>query len=316
MTDRVEAFKGCLLGLMAADRVAAGFNGQEHVPLAYRYASVEELLAALEPGIYTAATEATWAVAASLAEFPDFDGTDMASRLLSAYTPSRTYGHATRSAMERLREGVVWEEAGMAGGGRASFGNGAATRSAPVGLVHGADADRLRWVAEEAAGITHPHALASEGAVLHAHAVALALASRGGELSAEGFLATLAAESQVREFRSRFEAAAGLVSKDLASETVVERLGNGTSALASVVTAAFCFAGHAGSFERAVGSAVRLGGNTAALASMTGSLSGAYLGLSAVPDAWQRGQCDDQGQEAVSGLSDLAVRLAQVSSED
>lgn len=288
-----EHREGCLLGLLAGDRVGAAFEGQAHSSIVRRYPGLEELAAALKPGRPTAASLSALASARSLAAFPDFSGPDMAGRLVASYGSGLGFGRATSRAVERLCGGAEWNEAALETAGRSSFGNAAAVRMAAVGLLAGDDAENLRWIAEESSSITHKHVLATEGAVIQAHAVALASASRGQVLSASGYLEMLAGETPVREFRNRLEAAAGMVRTDTAAGKIIERLGNGTTALGSVVTAAYCFARKASSFEDAVVYAVFLGGNTTAIASMTGALAGAYLGAGGVPENWLDGADGD-----------------------
>ena len=279
-------YEGCLLGVLAADRVAARFEGQSRTSIMRRYSEGEDMAGAFEAGPPTAASVMTLAVARSLGAFPDFNGDDMAARMLASYRPGLGFGRATERALERLREGAEWDEAAAQKAGRSSFGNGAALRSAAVGLIGAGDAEDMRWTAEEASSITHQHALATEGASIQAFAVALALASRGRELSASGFLDMLAGETPLREFRNRLEAAAGMSRTDTKATKIIERRGNGTTALGSVVTAAYCFATNADSFEDTVAYAVSLGGNTTAIASMAGAMAGAYLGAAALPPSW------------------------------
>jgi poly(ADP-ribose) glycohydrolase ARH3 len=206
---------------------------------------------------------------------------------------------------------VEWREAGLGAGGRTSFGNGAAVRSAPVGLLYYDDIDMLRWVAEESAAITHQHALGTEGATLQALAVAHAGAGRARPISAAEFLLAIGAESGVREFRSRYESAAQIAEREPKPERIVQKLGNGRSALGSVVTAAYCFVRRPDSFEDAVALAASLGGSAHALCAMTGAISGAYLGVDAIPQAWRDGL--ESAEVSCSLLSELAMRLVEAS---
>lgn len=308
LLTRVE---GCLLGAVVGDSLGGRVEGMQVGAVRDRYPDSASL-AALTPGAYGAATEMTVAVAESLAEFPDFSGPDMARRLCARRSAGRAYGQGTVTALERLGRGAAWNEAGLAVGGvgRTSYGNGAAIRSAPVGLLFGDDVDMLRWVAEEGAGITHAHTLGAEGAVLHALAVATALASAGRELSPAGFLLTIGAEAQQREFRSRYENAAQLAGGEPSTRRIVDKLGNGSTSLGSVVTAAYCFATHATSFVDAVTVALSLGGSAAAVASMTGAIGGAYLGRSAIPQPWVEGFAEDAIGPGT--LTALARRLVSV----
>ncbi len=111
----------------------------------------------------------------------------------------------------------------------------------------------------------------------------------------------------MREFRTRYEIAAALSSRDTDRKRVVERLGNTQTALGSVVTAAYCFARSPASFEDTVTFALHLAGNTAAIAAMAGAISGAYLGRRAIPERWLAGL--ERGAVSPERLLGLAQKL-------
>merc|ERR1719154_1035862 len=81
---------------------------------------------------------------------------------------------------------------------------------------------------------------------------------------------------------------------DSSSETELEEicfeLGNTVAAIESVPTALFCFLRcmrdfeKEEQFEQTIRLAIRLGGDTDTIASMAGAISGAYLGLEAIPE--------------------------------
>jgi poly(ADP-ribose) glycohydrolase ARH3 len=299
--------QGCLLGTLAGESVGSRAEGMQPGMVRDRYPERADILA-VRPGPYGPATEMTAAVAASLAEFPSFNGPDMAKRLLAGATDRRGYGQGTAAAIARLAAGEEWNQAGVGAGARASFGNGAALRSAPVGLLYGHDVEMLRWVAEEAAGITHQHSLGAEGAVLQAVAVAIALASRGQPISPAGFLLAVGQEAQQREFRSHYEGAAQLTARPPPTRRVVDKLGNGQTALGSVVTAAYCFALNAESFESTIAAVFALGGNASAIAAMAGAISGVYLGVGGIPAHWLAAL--ETGSVSRASLMELGARLA------
>jgi len=308
MTKLERSFAGCLLGLTIGDRLGVRLEGLSLAPLQHRYATRESLLA-LELGDYTAATEMTMATAESLVACRGFDGADLAGRLARADLDGRSYGQGTRAAIEAIRKGVAWNEAALGPAGRSSFGNGAALRSAPIAMLQSRDADELRWLAEEAASVTHQHALGAEGAVIQAFAVATALRSEGRAISSRGFLESLAREAQVREFGMRLVVASQMLEhKRVDASVIVARLGNNSSALGSVVTAAFCFARHPDSFTDAVLLAVSLGGNASAIGSMAGAISGAYLGADALPEGWCAAL--DGGDAGAAKLEAMALEMS------
>jgi ADP-ribosylglycohydrolase len=63
-------------------------------------------------------------------------------------------------------------------------------------------------------------------------------------------------------------------------------LGNSLPAHRSVVTAIACFTTCPDSFEQVIARAIALGDDTDTLAAMAGVLSGAHLGLGAIPARW------------------------------
>jgi poly(ADP-ribose) glycohydrolase ARH3 len=217
---------------------------------------------------------------------PEFDGADFAAKLLEHRHEHRVYGQGTALALARLEAGVPWQEAGAGQAGRGCYGNAAAARSAAVGLVYVDDETMLRWVAEEAAGVTHAHALGIEGAVVFTRAVALALATDAEDFDARSFFEQVAGDVQVREYRSHLEIAASLAGRRTAPAVIADRLGNNQTALGSVVTAILCFADNAESFTRTATAALRLGGNSTSLCSMSLALAGAHLGAGAIPRHW------------------------------
>lgn len=309
MSDLVPHFEGCLVGVMVGDSLGSWVENASPQLVAHRYPTDAELYA-LRPGAYGSTTEMTVALAESLLAHPEFDGAHFAARLLARYHDVRGYGQGTTLALSRLRAGVSWQEAGAAQAGRGCYGNAAAARSAAVGLVHHGDVATLRWIAEEAAGITHTHSHGAEGAVVLALGVAIALDARGGELSPQGFFETIAGEVQVREYRSHLEMAASLSERRAAPAVIVERLGNNQTALGSVVTALLCFAGHADSFADAAAAALRLGGNASAIVAMTLALSGAHLGIDGIPPAWIEGL--ESSEISFPSMQRLARSLARL----
>jgi poly(ADP-ribose) glycohydrolase ARH3 len=65
----------------------------------------------------------------------------------------------------------------------------------------------------------------------------------------------------------------------------IGELGNGIEATESVMTAVACFLAWPNSYVDAIGNAILLGGDTDTIAAMTGAISGAYLGIDAIPTA-------------------------------
>src|SRR5262249_24529101 len=113
-----------------------------------------------------------------------------------------------------------------------------------------------------------------EGAQLLALAVALAM----GPFDREAFFARLIAACVSAEFRAKMEQASKARSPD-----DLAALGNAITAVGSVPTAIASFALTPDSYEDSIGNVILLGGDTDTLAAMAGAVSGAHLGIEAVP---------------------------------
>ena len=68
---------------------------------------------------------------------------------------------------------------------------------------------------------------------------------------------------------------------------VVATLGNGIEAPRSVPTAIYSFLKHSSAYKDSIVYAISLGGDTDTIASMAGAISGAYLGIEAIPEEWK-----------------------------
>jgi poly(ADP-ribose) glycohydrolase ARH3 len=157
-----------------------------------------------------------------------------------------------------------------------SFGNGAAMRVAPVGLLFREDFQRLWAQARLSSLPTHRHPLGIEGAQLLA--LAVALCSGMAHFDRVAFFDTLLRSCASSEYREQLEKAARVQTSDDLAE-----LGNRIEALRSVPTAIASFALTPESFEAAISNVIFLGGDTDTLAAMAGAMSGAYIGVGRLP---------------------------------
>ena len=244
-------------------------------------------------------------LAESLAAVGGFDGPDMARRLADNFEGHRGYGPGAYRVLMALRGGAAWDEAAKGlFGGQGSFGNGAAMRVAPVGVLYHDNLPRLRRVAEQQAIITHTHLLGIQGAMWQAAAVAWATrrgpAATGRNFDALAFLDDVTATAGLLELW--YDNAANDI-RDLlpARPSVVEILGNGIEAHRSVPAALYSFLAHPDSFAEAVFYAVSLGGD----ADTIGAIAGAYHGASAIPSDWLAAlENGPKGRDYVTNLAD------------
>ncbi|MEM2780953.1 MAG: ADP-ribosylglycohydrolase family protein [Candidatus Bathyarchaeia archaeon] len=263
-------FIGCMIGCAVGDALGAG-SGKFY-------------------GRWTDDTHMMIGVAESLIANKGFNGEHMAQTFIRNYElePWRGYASGPPLVFKWIKAGVPWNEAAKKlFGGTGSYGNGAAMRVAPVGLLYYDDFEKLRIVAYAQSIITHAHELGVEGAVLQAFAVALALKEDpSGGLDVNTFIERLMNLTTNPVYRGKLEAALSLLNKKPDKHEVIEKLGNSVEAHNSVPTAIYCFLQNHTSFEGAVASAVSLGGDRDTIAAMTGAISGAYHGVKAIPERW------------------------------
>ena len=271
-------FAGSLLGLAVGDALGAHFEGHAPEYIAKRYRSADELIHNPPPGElwYTDDTQMMIGVAETLVECGSIFHDEICKRFASNYVPQRGYGGGARIVLQAMLDGEDHDHlaANYFPGG--SFGNGAAMRVAPVGLMFRHDTDQLWEQARLSALPTHVHPLGVEGAQVLALAVGLASTSQ--EIHRGAYLNQLADRCVSLEYSGPLRRSARPADpRDLGL------MGNGIEATSSVVTAIAAFAMTPDSYEQTIGNAILLGGDTDTIAAMAGAISGAYLGADAIP---------------------------------
>ena len=303
-------FLGCLVGTAIGDALGAGREGMG-MSKSEDIVSLAEKLGQL---IYTDDTHMTIGIAESLIENKGFDGEHMAQTFIRNYEaePWRGYGPGPPIIFGMIKSGEAWYSAanGLYRGG--SFGNGSAMRVAPVGLLYSRNLEKLREIAYQSSSITHSHELGKEGAALQACAVALALnTSSDEEIDREAFLSRLQDFIQDRLYKEKVARIRELLGEQDKAK-VVAVLGNGIEAPRSVPTAIYCFLRQPQSYKDAVIYAVSLGGDTDTIAAMAGAISGAYLGIEAIPSEWR---AKLENREYIETLAEKLWHIATFSSE-
>jgi len=277
-----------------------------------RKGEIESLTEKLKSLIYTDDTHMTIGVAESLIKSQGFNGEHMAQTFLRNYEsePWRGYGPGPPRIFRMIRSGEPWDS--VAGkiykGG--SFGNGSAMRVAPVGLLYSDNPEKLREIAYKSSSITHSHELGKEGAALQAYAVALALNTPSGEdIEREAFLLKLQNFAQNQLYKEKIASIKELLGEQDRAK-VIAVLGNGIEAPRSVPTAIYCFLLQPKSYKNTVTYAISLGGDTDTIASMAGAISGAYLGIEAIPQEWR---AKLENRDYIEGLAEKLWQTATVS---
>ena len=232
-----------------------------------------------------------------------FDAGDYGRRIAALFVEQRVVGRgrATTEAAARLARGEHWTRSGVPA---PYAGNGAAMRAAPIGWMFSRHDDALVRAARDQARITHTDPRAVAGSVAVAGAVALALRTMPGTLKPDRFIERIA--RWVRPIDAGFaieierlealcrrdpEDAVWLISRAGLKEGEAEATGRWPATedtitsfvVPSVLWSLYCFLRSPDDYMTAICTAISGGGDTDTTAAITGAISGAYLGLDAVP---------------------------------
>ena len=303
MVPHRDQFSGCLIGQCLGD--ALGFVVEGFSPAACeRY--VEDFLVAGRAnefgrfpfpfGQYSDDSQLARELLQSYAAQGRFAPQDYAERIMRIFAEKRIvgFGYSTKEAAKRLFQGVPWHEAGAP---PPSAGNGSAMRAAPLGLMHFDDPQALLKAAHDQGRITHRDPRCSAGAVAVSGAVAQVLGEK--TISPGPFIARLAEWTCAVEpgMGSEIEKLPTLLTKEPAEAAgIVSQAGadadyiddeewKGISAfvVSSVLWSLYAFLRTPEDYMKTIYTAIAAGGDTDTTAAMAGAISGAYLGIGAIP---------------------------------
>ncbi|MGD9033994.1 MAG: ADP-ribosylglycohydrolase family protein [Desulfobacteraceae bacterium] len=191
-------------------------------------------------------------------------------------------------------------------GGSGSLGNGAAMRIVPLGLFFHRAKD-LYEVAALSAQVTHAHPVGMDGAAVQAWAVASAVKldpQRAFPL--EGFVQGLIDFARTREIQTKMTLIQKLITEDMPPDDAADELGRSVAVHESMPFAIYSFLKYPKSFEGCLFCAIMHGGDRDTLGAMACAISGAYLGIEAIPDVWR------QKLENLAYIEDLASKLLRM----
>jgi len=304
----MEQLLGMIYGLALGDALGAPVEFWDLKGIQERYGTcgIQELPT---PALFTDDTQMTLAVAEALIAAGHEDlGAIMAalSREFVAWLHSpendRAPGGSCLYGARQLEAGIPWWRSGKPN----SKGCGAAMRVAPIGYLYQHDLPKLRRVAAASALTTHHHPTAQLAAVAAAFLVKLIL----DRLPPEDLLPALELEthSHSQDFDQalmRMEEALEMASPAAA----LNHIGEGWVAEEAVTMAFYCFLKNPDDFLRTIRMGANSEGDSDSIACIAGGLSGAYLGIQALPAAWVT------RLEKSEYLEDVAQRLAAVKGE-
>ena len=308
-TDRTHKFLGSMVGTALGDAIGE---------MAFRLpdeAGLRSWIARLNPDrdpaarlVYTDDTAMALGLAQSLVQIGGIDEQHLGDTFRKNYRrePWRGYASGPPTLFGLVdRHGISYAQAARSlFGGQGSFGNGAAMRIAPVGLLFH-DAPDLYDQAQRSALVTHAHPIGVDGAAVLARAIAQAVHLDPHQpFPGDQFVAGLVDFARTREIRTRMESIRSLLVNDAPPAHAAYHLGQTVAAHQSVPYALYAFLRHPQSFEDCLFCAILNGGDRDTLGAMACAVSGAYLGIDTIPQAW-RSKLENGKQ-----IEELAIQLA------
>ena len=280
--------------------------------LAFRYHRKDELCAQLDrlkEFRYTDDSAMSIGLAESILGKGCLDQQDLGETFKSNFRKEPWRGYASGpptifSMVEQL--GITYAEAaGTLFGGTGSLGNGAAMRVVPVGLFFH-DSPDLYEMARMSAAVTHAHPVGIDGAAVQADAIALAVKlDPRDSFPREVFIDTLIDFADTPEMREKMVLVQELINANTTPPFAAEQLGRSVAVHESLPFALYSFLRHPKSFEDCLFCAILYGGDRDTLGAMACAISGAYVGIKAIPESWR------EKLENRLYIEDLALRLSE-----
>jgi ADP-ribosylglycohydrolase len=293
---------GMMFGLAIGDALGrpTEFMSLKNIHSKYGPDGIQDLP---EQALYTDDTQMTIAITEALIKAGDKDLETIMDAVRDEFIKwrhspenNRSPGNACLAGVSNMERGVHWSESGVPD----SKGCGSAMRVAPIGYVYQNDPDKLKQVARASGICTHGHRTAVAASIGAAYLVKLALDNidPGSMISA------------VLEFTNgisrEFDQAMLKIDKCLGwpdEKKALNYLGEGWIGEEAVALALYCFLKHSNDYTKTVLRGANTNGDSDSVACIAGSISGAYLGIDAIPGDWVK------RIEKTDYLKDLANRL-------
>lgn len=203
-------------------------------------------------------------------------------RIYKREEKTRGFGDTTKAALRRIAKGVPWTRSGFEG-----TGNGVTIRISPVALFSYSNIAQLRRNIELVGSITHKDQEAINGGLAVAFVLACIINNTFDRETIMSNTAEFVGHSQVSDKLIMVKTL--LENRDLAYEEAVAHIGNSGSVFETVGMSLYAFLKFGFSFRDTVVYPASFGGDSDSIASIAGSLSGAYFGDEAIPKELKAG---------------------------
>ena len=300
----LDKAKGVVYGLAIGDALGARteFLNLNAIKVKYGKDGIRDLPV---PALFTDDTQMSIAVAEALVKAGEKDIESIIKAVRDEFikwshlpeTHTKAPGNTCLKGVANLERGIHWGKSGLAN----SKGCGSAMRAAPVGYLYQHDPDKLKEVAHATGICTHGHPAADAASIGAAYLVKLALDGVSPEkMIPQLFTFTAGVSAEFDQVISKVEKCLGWEEE----EKALRYLGEGWVGEEAVALALYCFVRYPNSYENVVIRGANTNGDSDSIACIAGSISGAYLGIDAIPPEWVT------KIEKSPYLEDLSQRLA------
>lgn len=293
-----------MLGTALGDAIGElAFHNSSMERLSHKLEMVKELF-------YTDDTAMTIGIAESILERGDLDPEHLGETFRKNFErePWRGYASGPPTIFATIaQKGMTYVDAAKSlFGGRGSFGNGAAMRIAPIGLLYHDSLDLYEKV-RLSASVTHAHPVGIDGAAAQAKAVSLALhIDPAEEFSPSEFLDGLINFAQTSQMKNKLLLVQRMIAENVSPVRAAQQIGRSVTAHESIPYAIYSFLLNPRSFEDCLFCAILNGGDRDTLGAMACAISGAYLGIDALPQTWLQKL---ENRAHIKGLADRLMEL-------
>lgn len=284
-TDLKKKYLGAMVGSALGDAIGE---------LAFRYRekqTLRPLVDRIEKLVYTDDTAMAIGLAESILQKKGIDQQHLGDIFSRNFyrEPWRGYASGPPTIFSIVSHtGVSYVEAARSlFGGVGSLGNGAAMRIVPVGLFFH-NSENLYEMAGDSAEVTHAHPVGKDGAAVQAWAIAQAVKlDPETDFPLEKFTKGLIAFARTSEIREKMKLVQTLINEDASPRSAADRLGRSVAVDESMPFAVYSFLRYPKSFEDCLFCSILNGGDRDTLGAMACAISGAYLGIEAIPRSWR-----------------------------
>jgi ADP-ribosylglycohydrolase len=300
-TNKAE---GIIYGLAVGDALGKSteFMTLSRIKASYGKNGITDLP---EPALYTDDTQMSIAIAEALIKAGDRDVESIMAAVREEFIKwhhspenNRAPGNTCLAGISNMEKGLHWAESGVKG----SKGCGSAMRVAPIGYLYQNNPEKLKQVAHATGICTHGHRTAEAACIGAAYLVKLALDNVPPNTMIPEML------SFIKGISAEFDKAILKVEKCLNwedEEKALKYLGEGWIGEEAVALALYCFFRYPDDYKKVVTRGANTNGDSDSIACIGGAISGAYLGVDAIPNDWIK------NIEKSDYLEDLATRLAK-----